>query len=49
MQDAGLEEVEAYVLRRQNTFAQYIVTQPIPDLFKETVQRTGMWVAKRWW
>ena len=49
MQDLGSEEVEAYVLKRQNTAAQYIVTQPIIDLCEEAVQWPGTRVSKRWW
>ena len=49
MQEAGFEEVEAGVLRRQNTAAEYIVMQPVLDLCKEMVRITGMWVVKRWW
>ena len=45
----GLEEVEAYLLRRHNTDTQYIVTQRIMDLCEETVQRPGMRVTKSWW
>ena len=48
MQEAGLEEVEAYILRRQNKIVQYITTRPIMDLCKEVVRRLGMWVTKRW-
>ena len=32
MWEAGLQEVESYVLRRQNTVAQYIATRPILGL-----------------
>ena len=39
----------AYVLKRQNTVAHYITTRPIMDLYEETVQRYGTWVARRWW
>ena len=46
MQDLGSEEVEAYVLKRQNTAAQYIVTQPIIDLCEEAVQWPGTRVSK---
>ena len=35
MQEPGFEEVEEYVLRRQNTTAQYIEMQQIMDLCKE--------------
>ena len=45
----GLEELEAYVLIRQNMVAQYIVVQPILDLCEEAVWRTGKWVVKSWW
>ena len=49
MQEAGFEEVEACVLRRQNTAAQYITMRLILDLCKETVQILGIWFVKRWW
>ena len=49
MQEAGFEEVEACVLRRQNTASRYIAMNPILDLRKETLQIPGMWVVKRWW
>ena len=32
IQKVEFEEVEAYVMRRQNTVAQYILTQPNIDL-----------------
>ena len=41
MREAGLEEVEAYVLRRQNTATYYIVTQQIIYLYEEAVQWPG--------
>ena len=44
-----MEEVKAYILRRQNTVEQYIVTQPIMDLYEEAVLRPGTRVSKRWW
>ena len=31
-EEAGLEPMETYIWRRQNTDAQYIVTRPIMDL-----------------
>ena len=49
MQEVGFEEMEACVLRRQNTAIEYIVMCPILDLYEETVQIPGMWVVKRWW
>ena len=49
MQEAGFEEVDACVVRRHNTDAQYIVMLPILDLGEETVQIPGMWVMNGWW
>ena len=49
MQEAGFEDVDACVLRRQNTDAQYILILPILDLGEETLHILGMWVIKRWW
>ena len=37
------------VTRRQNTFAQYLATQPIMDLCEQSVWRKGAWVSWRWW
>ena len=37
------------MLERQNTVAQYIATQLVLYLCKETVQMPGTWVSKRWW
>ena len=48
MREAGLEDVEAYSLRRQNMAVQYIATQLILDLCEEAVQLTGTLVSKRW-
>ena len=48
IQEAGFEEVEACVLRRQNTAAQYIAMRPILDLCEETVHIQVMWVVKIW-
>ena len=44
MWEVGLEEVEEYIMQRQNTVIQYTVTQPVLDLCEEEVQQTGMWV-----
>ena len=38
-----------YVLNRNNTVAQYIATRTILDLCKETVGRSGEWVARILW
>ena len=40
MEEVGLEEMEAYVLHRQNTVSQYIVTR---------LRRPGAQVTWRWW
>ena len=39
MWEAGLEEVDPYVLMSQNMEAQYIITRPILKLCEEDVQR----------
>ena len=49
MQEAGFENVEACVLRIQNTATQYISMRPIMDLCEETVHIQKMWVVKRCW
>ena len=49
IREAGLEEVETYITRRQNTVAQYIATQPILELCEEAERRPGARVSKRWW
>ena len=41
IKEAGLEEVETYIPRRQNMVAQYIVTRPVIELCDEAVQRSG--------
>ena len=41
MEEAGFEEIGAYILKSQKTFAQYIVTRPIMDLCERTVRRPG--------
>ena len=42
------KEVEAYVIRKHNTVAQYIVLRPVLDPCNETIQMPGTWVKKRW-
>ena len=49
MREAGQEEVEEYITRRQNTVAQYIVTRPIMDLCEEALWRPGTLIYKQWW
>ena len=41
MEEAGFEEIGVYIIRSQNTFAQYITTRPILDLCERSVCRTG--------
>ena len=48
MREAELEIVEEYVMKRQNTAAQYIVKRQIMDLCEEAVRRLGAQVSKRW-
>ena len=48
MQETGFEEVDACVLRRHNTAAQYIATRQIMDLCEEMVHIMRMWVVKMW-
>ena len=45
--ESGFEEMGAYVLKRQNTVAQYIATRLFMEFCKETVRRPGAWVASR--
>ena len=49
MGEAGLQEVDTYVYRRQNTVAQFIVTRPIMDLCLAAERRMGSRVYNRWW
>ena len=48
MVEAGLQEMETYVSRRQNTVAQYIATKPIMDLRLAAKRMPGTRVAM-WW
>ena len=49
MKAVGLEEMETYVLRRQNTVAHYIATWTILKLFLMAYRQPGAWVLMRWW
>ena len=49
MVEAGFEGIGAYVTRRQDIVAQYIVTRPILDLCERFSWRPGAWVSRRWW
>ena len=46
--EAGLEVLDNYVARRQNTVAQYIVTPTIMYLYMEAERFPGARVSKRW-
>ena len=47
--EAGFEDIRKSVTRRQNTVAQYIVTQPILDLCERATRRPGARVSLQWW
>ena len=49
MLEAGLQEVETYVSRRQNTDAQFIATRLIMDLCLAVERRQGSEVENKWW
>ena len=49
MEEAGFEYMGAFVMKRNNTVAQYIAARLIMDLCDYMVSRPGAWVAKRWW
>ena len=49
MAEAGLQEVETYVSRRQNIVAQYFVTRPIMDLCMTEKWNPGPRVEIRLW
>ena len=49
MSKAGLQEIETYFSRHQNTVSQYIATRPIMDMCLVAEQRLGTRVPKRWW
>ena len=49
MMEAGLQEVDTYIYRCQNTVAQYIATMPIIDLCLAEKQRLGPIVSMWWW
>ena len=49
MEEAGLTDIRTSILRRQNTVAQYIATQPLLDLCVGARAREGAKVALMWW
>ena len=49
MAESGLQEVDTYVSRLNNTVAQFTMTSPIVDLCLSVKQRPGTRVTMRWW
>ena len=49
LKEAGVVRARTSVLRRQNTFAQFIATQPIMGLCEVVERRRGTRVPQRWW
>ena len=49
MEEVGFKEIRVYILKRQNTHAQYIAMQPILNLCKRLVRTLEAWVSRRWW
>ena len=45
---AVMEEVDTYILLRQNTIAQYIVTCSVLELCLEVERSPGAWVMRIW-
>ena len=49
MTEAGLQDMETYLSRQQNTVAQYIATRPIVELRLAAEICPGTRVSKQWW
>ena len=49
MMSAGMEEVETYVLCRQNNIAHYIATFPILEICLVAERQPGVQVTRQWW
>ena len=49
IKEAVIVRIWTWILRRQNTAAQFIATQPIMDLCKKAERRPGARVPRRWW
>ena len=49
MPETGIQEIETYTTRFQNTATQFIVTRPIVDLCLAAVRRPGAQDLRRWW
>ena len=48
LREVGIEELEVYIQRSQNTVAQFISTRPIVDLCMEAERCPGNRVTKQW-
>ena len=49
MAEAGLQEVETYVSRRQNIVAQFVAARTIMKLFLVVERSSGSRVTNWWW
>ena len=49
MRAAGMEDLETYISRRQNTVAQFITTMPFFYLCLEEERMFESQVYRRWW
>jgi hypothetical protein len=49
LEEVGLNPVEDYILKRQNTVADYIATRPIFDLCLDAERQSGSQSSRRWW
>ena len=48
IQEEGFRDMGEYILKKKNTFTQYIATRPILDLCEEKVHMLGAWVSNIW-
>ena len=49
MEEVGFNEIRVYILKMQDTVAQYIAKGHDMYLCKRSVQRPTAWVYQRWW
>ena len=49
MEEVVFNEIRVYILKMQDTVAQYIAKRHIMYLCKRLVQRPTAWVYQRWW
>ena len=47
--EVGLEELDTYVLCRQNNIAHYIATFPILEICLVAERQPGVQVTRQWW